>query len=357
MRILFVTGSYPPMKCGVGAYTQKLAHSLALRGECKVMVLTDRRANGANIPGDVEIHPVIEGWALQNLMRLVLEVRRLRPEVVHIQYPTQGYSGRGIFLLPLILRALGFPCVHTWHEPVLGRQGLLLALGLDHLVFVKRDLEQHLSAVIRWLLRNKDAVWIPAASMLPAVQLSQSERTSIKERYAAVDECLLVFYGFLAPLKGIETLLELVARTRSRLVLASDIQTDDGYHQTILERLDSLQIRHRVHITGFMPDMELAMLLASADAAVFPFKDGAADWNTSIDGAVAQGVFVLTTTRGERRYDRDRNIFYAGVDSLDEMKVALQRYASSRVDIKPADVAWNEIATAHEKIYRKLMTS
>ena len=351
---MFVTGAFPPMKCGVGAYTQKLAHALALSGDCKVLVLTDKRASEADPGQGVEIHPQIRGWSLPHLMRTVREVWRLRPDVVHFQYPTKGYSGRGVFLLPEILRWMGFPCVQTWHEPVLGRGGVLLALGLDALIVVKKDIKRHQPAVTNWMLRNKKMACIPGASMLPFVSVTEEERRGIKRKYAPDDAWLLVFYGFLAPLKGLETLLDLVAQTQSMLVLACDVRPEDAYHQTLLTRIDALQIGARVRIAGFLPDTELAMLLASADAAVFPFREGAADWNTSIDGAIAQGVFVLTTTKGESGYDIDRHIFYGQVGAVDEMKVALQQYAGSRVGGKSADAAWSDIAAAHKKIYKEL---
>lgn len=355
MRVLLVTGSYPPMKCGVGAYTQRLAQSLARSDSCKVILLTDRLAGEAGTEGGVEIHPVIRGWAVPNLIRIAREIRGLKPDVVHIQLPTQGYNGRGIFLLPLILRLLAIPCVQTWHEPMLGRQGLLLSLGLNHLVFVKRELLSHLSSTTNRLVRRRQRTWVPAASILPALHLSDTERASIRRQYVNKNEWVLVFYGFLAPLKGIESLLELVARTQSTLVLACDFRAEDSYHQKILARIDDLLIRDRVHIVGFVDDKNLAMLLGAADAAVFPFTEGAADWNTSIDGAVSQGVFVLTTTKSVSRYDQERNIFYAQISAVDEMQEVLRLYAGRKVNVKAADSAWEEIARAHEKIYRELL--
>ena len=192
--------------------------------------------------------------------------------------------------------------------------------------------------------------------MLPAIQLSEIERTNIKKKYAEDYEWLLVFYGFLAPLKGIETLLEVVAQTQAKLVLACDIRPEDAYHQALLARIDALQIRQRVWIMGFLPDRELALLLGSADAAVFPFREGAADWNTSIDGAVAQGVFVLTTVKGESGYNKDRHVYSAQIGAVEEMKAALQKYAGSRVNAKSADATWGEIAVTHRGIYQELIS-
>ena len=45
IRVLLITGSYPPMKCGVGSYSQRLAMALADYSGVKVTVLTDKRAS------------------------------------------------------------------------------------------------------------------------------------------------------------------------------------------------------------------------------------------------------------------------------------------------------------------------
>lgn len=359
MRILLVTGSYPPMKCGVGAYTQKLAKALALKGGVTVSVLTDKRAQGTEAIEGVKVHAEIRGWSLFDLVGVVLRVRRLRPDVVHFQYPTQGYAGKmASFVVPMVLRLMGFPCVQTWHEPVLGLGGISLALGLDSLISVKRDLKDHQPAATNWMLRTKPFFWLAGAAMLPVIQLSEDERRIVRRRYTSDDApWLLVFYGFVAPLKGLETLLDLVAQTGARLVLACDVRSEDVYHRTLLEKISSLKINSQVQITGFLPEKELAMLLSASDAAVFPFRDGAAEWNTSIDGAVAQGTFVLTTTKADSRYDKERHIFYAQVGSVPAMKAALEQYAGRRMSPRSSDAAWGRMADAHNNIYRELIAS
>lgn len=359
MRILLVTGSYPPMKCGVGAYTQKLASALAEAPDCKVMVLTGCDAGGLEASrSGVDVHAEVPDWRYRRLFRLLRRVKELSPDVVHFQFPTQGYNGRSALLLPLLVRCSGIPCVQTWHEPpVTTKSAWTLALGGSQLIVVKKDLRSHLAPCVRWMLRRKRLAWIPAASMLPTVDLSEAERGAVKASYVQPGTWLLVFYGFVAPLKGLETLLDVVARTPSRLVLAADLLPDNGYHQSLRRLIDDLGIQDRVDILGFQPDQALATLLASADAAVFPFAEGAAAWNTSIDGAVAQGVFVLTTEQGEGRYDPKRHTYYAKSGRGGEMIQALREYVGSRAPTKPSTEAWREIAGAHRAVYRELLPS
>lgn len=344
------------MKCGVGTYTEKLASALVLTGACEVVVLSSRLAQTSESFRGVEVHATVRGWTSSHLFGIVREVLRLKPDFVHLQYPTQAYSeGRAIFWLPILLRLCGLTCVQTWHEPPLGPSGILLALGLKHLISVKRDIKENMLPSARWILRKKKFSWIPSASMLPAIDLSDAQRRETRSKYASDSELLLVTYGFVAPLKGLETLLEVVARTCSKLIMACDLRSEDPYQGSLLRRMERPDLQGRVEIAGFMPERELAVLLGAADAAVFPFTGGAAEWNTSVDGAIAQGTFVLTTTRGESVYRKEQHTFYAQVGAVEEMVMALQQYAGTRFGVKPANSTWDNVAKAHIAAYRELI--
>jgi glycosyltransferase involved in cell wall biosynthesis len=344
------------MKCGVGAYTQRLARALAELQDVKVTVLTDERASGVIERDGVEVLPVIKGWRITELIRVAKYVRRLSPDIVHIQYPTQGYSGRIPTLLPLLMRFLCKPCVQTWHEPALGRRGLWLSIGLDELITVREELMTKISRLTQRALRNTRLSWIPAASLLPTVTLHDDERLKIRHRYVSGGEVLLVYYGFVAPLKGIEVLLEIVAKTNARLLMACDFQPGDNYHRLLLNQITAMGIASCVTITGFLPDEQLAYILAACDAVVLPFRDGAKACNSTIDGAVAQGAFVLTTSLVYCGYNKDKNIYFAKPGNVEEMIAAIQRYAGCRIPYKPSTSEWHNIAKQHLNIYNQLVT-
>lgn len=355
MRVLLITGSFPPMKCGVGSYTQRLAMALAECQEVKVTVLTDERASGAVERNGVEVLPVIRGWKITELFRIAKYVNRLNPDIVHIQYPTQGYSGRSPMLLPLLIRFLGKPCVQTWHEPMVRMEGLCLAIGLDVLVTVREELMVNIPKLTQRVLRKKEVAWIPAASLLPTVIPNDEKRLKIRHQYISDGEILLAFYGFVAPLKGIEVLFEIVAKTNSWLLMACDFRSDDFYHRSLLDKITSMGIGSRVIMAGFLPEDQLADILAASDAVVFPFRDGVGAWNTSVDGAIAQGVFVLTTSLVVNGYNEGKNIYFAKPGNVSEMISSIQRYAGYRISPKPPTLEWRNIAERHLKIYNQIV--
>ncbi len=357
MKVLLITGSYPPMKCGVGSYTQRLAKALAELKDIKVTVLTDKRASEAGKRDSVEVLPAIRGWGTAELIRVVKHIRRLAPDIVHIQSPTMGYPvGRMPTLLPLLIRFIGRPCVQTWHEPLPDKSGLWLALGSDALITVREELITDISRLTQIALRNTIVSWIPAASLLPTVILNDNERSEIRNQYASEGEVFLVYYGFMAPLKGIEVLLEIVAKINARLVMACDFHPYDNYHSSLLTRISKMGIASRITITGFLPDEQLSNILASCDAVVLPFRDGWQPCNSTIDGAVAQGSFVLTTSLADCGYNKDKNIYFAKPGNVEEMIASIQKHAGCRIPPKPSTSQWRNIAEQHLNIYNQLVT-
>lgn len=358
MKVLLITGSYPPMKCGVGAYTQRLARALAELQYVNVTVLTDERAKGVRECDGVEVLPLIKSWKGTELTRVVKYVRQLTPDIVHVQSPSAGYPfGRIPTLLPLLIRAIGKCCVQTWHEPpVLHKARFLVSIGLNDLITVREELPTMLPGSIQKALRNTRLSWIPSASLLPTVTLHEDERLKIRHRYVSDGETLLVYYGFVAPLKGIEVLFEIVNKTNARLLLACDFNSGNNYHRSLLDQITAMGIASRVIITGFLPDEQLSYLLAACDAVVLPFRDGARPCNSTVDGAVAQGVFVLTTAVADYGYNKNKNIYSAKPGNVEEMIAAIQRYAGCRIPCRPSTSEWRNIAEQHLNIYKRKTT-
>ena len=62
MKICFIVGAYPTMKCGVGDYTSILAEKLAKK-ENEVHVITANKAD-ASKSRSVKIHNIVNQWKL-----------------------------------------------------------------------------------------------------------------------------------------------------------------------------------------------------------------------------------------------------------------------------------------------------
>ena len=353
MKVLLITGSFPPMKCGVGDYTACLAAALSNRDGMSVAVLTDVRADPLRADYNFEIFPVIQDWTLINLPEALKTIKRWKPDVVHFQYPTQGY-GNGWLpgILPLLCIPLNATIVQTWHEycPARPNENLLLATTPGGLIAVRPGYKEKMPLWMRWLTKHKEFRYIPNASSIPAATLSDAERLAIRERYLSSEKRLIAFFGFIYPHKQVELLFEIADPATDHIVLIGDLDMNDPYHKSLMKKTERAPWAGHVTVTGFMPPTEAARLLSAADAVVLPFQGGGGLWNTSLHSAAMQGTFVLTTSFDRQGYNSTENIYYAKPCDVEQMRSSLQNYAGRKIDL-PQLPDWDFISKAHVQLY------
>jgi len=363
MRILLISGSLPPMKCGVGDYTAHLASALSRLANTHVAVLTDVSATPKLSDFEFEVFPICRGWRISDLTRIASAVRRWRPDVIHIQYPTQGYGMRYLpWLLPVLFRITLVPVVQTWHgydSRRMTRRLLPNSLLSGGLIVVRPEYLEMMDPLYRWLNRRKHARFIPNASTIPPTQLSEDERAAVRLCFGGPDRRLIVFFGFAYPDRGTELLFQVATAGQHNLVFISDLNPSDRYHKSILDQAESAPWAGRVIVTGYLPAAEVGRILAAADAVLLPFRDGGGMWNTSIRAAISQGTFVLTTSREQHGYDSMDNVYYARPGDVADMRNALQKYIGTRKE--PASIGlrrnWDSIAQAHMALYQTVAST
>lgn len=364
MRILIITGSFPPLKCGVGDYTSCLVQELRKRTDVNVAVLTSESLCRLESDLPSGIMAIVKNWNINEFPGIAKFIRRWRPDVVHIQYPTQGYFGGGRlpFFLPALLSLMKIKIVQTWHEyyteSTASWHVVLKVLAPGPIVVVRPQYADYLPPFYRRLIKKNRLHFIPNASSLPRVSLTNDERLAIHARYAPATRTLVAYFGFLYPHKGIDDLFDIADPDKHHLVLIGAIDEADPYHQSLRVRASRGDWAGKVTITGFLPSEEAARLLAAADAVVLPFRGGGGLWNTSLHGAALQGTFIATTSDEKQGYDSDTNIFSAKPGDVASMRQALIMYAGRRntTDNIRNFATWDSIVEAHLRIYRTLLT-
>lgn len=356
MQVLLVTGSYPPMKCGVGDYTSHLAAALAVLPDVEVSVLTTQSGEvGDSTVDGVDVRRALKSWRAGEWRTVYRKIKELRPDVVHVQYPTQGY-GNGFlpFMVPLMAKMLGSKVVQTWHEGCSIRRLphlFLQAIVPGGLVAVRPNYRKMIWPIFRWALWNKTFRFIGNAAIVPRAMLSEAERNALRERYLQGQRRMVVFFGFVLPAKGVELLFDVADPATDQLVIAGEL-IDPGTEQNIRRRQSEPAWHGRSTLTGFLMVEDAAALLAVADAVVLPFRKGGGEWNSSIHAAAVQGTFVLTTSKTVKGYDAETNVYFARIDDVKEMKAALQAHAGTRQAQSSEPYDWAEIARDHKLLYQ-----
>lgn len=382
MRILLVSGEYPPMQGGVGDYTRELGAALARQG-AEVHVLTSVQA--AQGPEPIVVHPIIARWDWGLWRQAEALARQTRADVLHIQYQTAAYGmhpainllSRRLRRVPALLRLATF---HDLKEPYLfPKAGPVrrwvnreLARACDAVVVTNREDEMTMRG---YRLAGRPLRLIPIGSNIAPAPPPDYDRAAWRLRQgAAPDDFVLCYFGFLNASKGGETLIRalslLAGDRRYRLwMVGGQVGASDPTNRAYLARVQALigelGLEERVRWTGYTAAAEVSANLLAADVAVLPYRDGASFRRGSLLAVLAHGLPVVTTrpalplpelADGETALlvpPDDPAALAAAVARLaaDE---ALRRRLGEGARRVAAAFGWENIAAQHLALYREL---
>ena len=347
------------MPCGIGDYTFALAGSLA-RQDVQVALFTSSAA-APSAEASITLIPRVERWDRKSLTELKIAIADWQPDLVHFQYPTQGYGiGWASSFIPLAVTSTGTPVVCTWHELPVPRgvpRFLVQAMGGGPIVIVRPDFYRDMSAILRNLLPVNRFKFIPSASPIPLSELSDEQRERKNAELKAGAKRLIAYFGFLYPHKGVDQLFSICDPATDSVVISGKFDLQDTYHAQLRALAETATWKGKVTFTDFLPDREVADFLASADAVVLPFTEGGGEWNTSLLSARKQGTFVITTSAHRRGYDPAENTFYAAPGDVPSMRDALRQYYGTRNPQAAREDDWHRIAREHVEVYRLVLES
>lgn len=323
MRIGLVTGEYPPMEGGVGAFTQELGKALHALGH-EIHVISHRtsrpqsmarRAEDIDKPIDLPfgmLHPRIRKANWRDVTLIADLADRYELDVINIQYQAAAYNMRNpaINFAPFRLRGL-VQTVVTFHDlrvPYLfPKAGRLREWVVQRMARTADGVIVTNSADFAQLAPQLDASrlqQIPIGSNI-AVHAVEPARVSALRHAIGVSphEQLLGYFGFLNPSKGADTLIDALTQLPSTVHLvfiggqtgASDDKTNAGFRDVVQGQARAANVADRLHWTGFLADEEVSAWLRAADLLVLPYKDGVSLRRGTLMAGLAHGRPILST--------------------------------------------------------------
>jgi len=373
-----VSGSYPPVACGIGDYTRCLVKELLQKG-IDVKVTTTVCQERERMP---EICLQLENWKLGSWAKAIGWIAGQSFDVVHIQYPGKayGYLPDLAWLTRMLKKLLpNLPIVVTLHEfrvthPLRKLSVAMIASFADALLVTARSEKSLFDRWLPWLRRK--IVVIPVAPAIPVLPLRAEDRSSLRRRYGFDEASLIVaYFGFVQPNKGIEELLQafrLVRQrhSRSRLLMICHLEPQaNPYHARLHRLTTSLGLSSSIAWTGFLGADEVSRHLSIADVAVFPFVDGVTMRRTSFMAAMSHGLPTVTTIKDaslqELQLVEGRNVLLtpapANPARLAEKVNALLESERLRMSLRAGALRWAEslrwdrIAERTTEVYHSLV--
>ena len=396
--VALIAGTYAPDRCGVADYTRRLREGLRQQGVRSLVLTTVKTTVKTDVEtDDPTVIKSVQDWNLQNLLHLVRAVHRTNADILHIQHAAGTYSfDRAIFLLPLLLRLSGWrkPIVTTIHEygwwewepkwipkwflerlKEWGQKrswwdredGFLLTLS-DAIVTTNQEAEK----VVRDRLPNALIYRIPIGANVEVFPIDRTLARSQLRQTCNWSEAaqVVAFFGFLHPVKGLETLLSAFQNVSSdaKLILMGGVESlalrgDEAkqYWEKLEALISQLNLSDRVHMTGYIDAKTASNYLSGSDIGVLPFNHGVTLKSGSLLTLLAHGLPVIATRSSE-----DLTVVKSiPAKNIDALTIALNEWLT---DFEKRDRGsklgqefaqqfdWNAIAASHLKIYESVRT-
>ena len=336
LSVVMLTGSFPPERCGVGDYTEKLLQALKRLG-IKVNLVTGHR------------------WNLLALKDISERVYQSRSSLVHIQYPTVGY-GAGLAPHALCLSCRS-PVIVTLHEFASGHllrrlSCLGFSLRSDHLIF-PTEAERTAFCRLGRVRRERSSV-IPVGSNIPALTGPETRNGRI------------CFFGLLVPKQSLRDFLRLVRLCHERAtgyefeIIGSSPREKryQGFVDSLKRENSGLPIRWRTDLSP----ADVATALSDISYAYLPYPDGASLRRGSLLAALSNGVAVVTTDSAMRPAGLEKAVRFAS-DPEHALAVFMELKSAPDITSKMScegkifskQFDWNTIAQRHFDLYVRVL--
>ncbi len=321
MRVLFITGEFPPMPGGVGDCTHEIAKELARQGVAVGVLTTTRAAKFQARNAPFKFYPRVANWDWASWRTLATVIREFGAEVAHVQYQTGAFGMHpAIDFAPRFLAAhlaknfrgtepgSGVRFVTTFHDL---RPPYLFPKAGRIREWVTRELACASAAAIAtndadsarlatWRVRR--GALIPIGSNVTTTPPPDYDRAAWRARLGVHPaEMLIGYFGFLNASKGGETLVRALAQIAdAKLVMiggqtgASD-PTDAAYLARVKNLIADLGLGARVIWTEHAAAEIVSAHFRATDVCALPYCDGASYRRGTLMAALAHGCAIITT--------------------------------------------------------------
>jgi len=300
VRIVQVTPFFYPHAGGVESHVRGIARELAREGH-DVTVVTSRFTPGLAPEEELEGYRILRTRSLGVLLGTPIDVgsrravRGLTPDIFHLHYPpplTSYFATRG-------LARSQVPVCLTYHCDLYlpGVAGALLS-GIYQTVFLPATLDRANRIIVHTksygntsaMLRGRDLTVIPSAVDLDRFRPGL-DASALRSSLRLDGKRVVIFTGRLVPHKGVDVLLQALARLPADVVA---VVVGAGPRLPSLVGLARrLGVEERVRFCPAVTDEALPRYLALANVFVFPSQNRLEGFGLVIAEAMAAGLPVV----------------------------------------------------------------
>lgn len=354
MKILIISGTYPPDKCGVGDYTYNLIqHLMKINNSHEIYLLNS----------EVLLHngKVISkqklSWNIFDIRKVYTMITQINPDIINIQFPTKAYrKSIGVLLLIRKLQQSKFKTSITLHEYSYSsklakfRSNYILT-NADKVIVVERKYKKELE--IKKIVKSQNIEFLPISSNIPKTTILKETRDNLRNKYKV--DLLIGYFGFINKTKGFERFIELCQHLKEqklsfKALLIGELLQDNKYHRLLLRKIDQNDLKEYIEITGYLNSTEVSNRLSILDYAIFPFEYGVTERNGSVLAALNQNIRTIATT-SEGFDNHFKNLYL--VDKNNFISETMELICNNPRIESEIDITWDKIANDFLQIIRE----
>lgn len=360
-RVLFVSGSYPPINCGIGYYMARLCKALEAEGYEDFSILTSQ-----DVDHDAHVLPWVNKWSFSAWPQVVRAIKQVEPELVHIQYSSVRYGRRPfISLLPHLLK-LRYPklklivTLHEYHDASsLGRRREDVLIAPIREVIVSNDEDRRM---LKAKFGKKKIEQIPIGPMVDIAKMSGDTKTKLAKRYNPKHKTLLMSWGIIDAAKGTDQLVLAMGNLPDcKLVIVGEYDESVAFHRELKALIDASSAD--IEWVGYLDNHDTSQLLQICDLVVLPYTQPVSLRRSTVLSSLLHGKPIVTTgpastplKHRDNCYLIDSNDPDSLVNAIEELRndPKLSRMLGERAAKLAADFNWESIARKHVELYKKI---
>lgn len=306
MKLAYI-GTYPPRECGIGTFTQNLAHSMLKNGkgvkEIMVFAMNDHNQD-YHYPPEVKLS--INQEQQTDYLEAVNYINLSGADACILEHEFGIYGGLGgVYILPLLHR-LNIPLITTLHTiletPSYNERAILkeICKMSDKIVVMSRKAIHFL--VELYAVPEEKIVLIEHG--VPDIHFDKEEsRTEFKLN----EKKLLLTFGFIGRNKGIETVIKALPQIIEKhpevlyIVLGKTHpnvlrHSGEEYRNYLQVLIKSLKLNeHVLLLNEFIDENELFKYLSACDIYITPYLSEAQITSGTLSYAMGAGCAVVST--------------------------------------------------------------
>jgi glycosyltransferase involved in cell wall biosynthesis len=363
MKVLLISGTYPPIYCGVGRYTAKLRAALSGAGQDTELITS------TSVPAGDGVHPLVKKWDFSCWRPVLSYIGRSKPDLVHLQYPTTAYKRHpAVNFLPWLIK-LRWPrlplvvMIHEYHDATwLGRARILVTIWWANQVIISNEEDRR---ALKKLLPWKKLSLVPIGSNLGVVRVSASEREQKLAGLGLRPGEYAVYFGQVDENKGLEQLLQAAAKwpAELKLLIIGGYKESNPFHRRLKDEIARLGGR-TVWPANYMDDAESSVLIGGAALGVLPFNQPASLRRSSLITFMLHGLATVTTGPVLPPLNRGTNCLCTTGNEPAQITAAVTGLykdveLSKMISVNALELAkrfdWQNIAREHLKLYKRLV--